>query len=227
MTLAEGTSPLVDKEPEDTVMTFPYLVVIEVLAALAVTALLLFLSVLRNAPLEEIANPDLTPNPAKASWYLMSIQELILHMHPTWGAIIIPTLVLLALAALPYVDYGREGIGLWFHSRRGKRIALLTALGTVIVLPCLVALDSLVGVRKVWPGVPPLLAGVVIPLGVALGLLALLYLLLRRTGASTREMTIAYFTVFAISIVVLTIVMLFFRGPGMSLYWPWAMPEAH
>jgi len=111
MELARGTSPLVAKEPEDTVMTFPYLVIIEVLAALAVVVLLLFLSTVRDAPLEEIANPDVSPNPGKAAWYLISAQELILHMHPTVGAIMIPAVVILGLIIISYVDPARKGSG--------------------------------------------------------------------------------------------------------------------
>jgi len=90
MELARGTSPVVAKEPEDTVMSWPHLVIIEVLAALAVMVLLFFLAAARDAPLEEFANPDMAPTPAKAAWYLMGIQELILHLHPTFGAIIVP-----------------------------------------------------------------------------------------------------------------------------------------
>jgi len=227
MELARGTSPLVAKEPEDTVMTFPHLVIIELLAALAMTVLLLLLSAVRDAPLEEFANPDVPPTPAKAAWYLMGIQELILHMHPTWGAIILPGVVGLALAAIPYLDRSQEDVGRWFAGPRGKRIALFTAIGTLLIVPVLIVLDSLVGVRRVWPEVPPLVAGVVIPLGVIIGLLALLYLVLRLIKASTREVTIAYFTVLVVSLVVLTLTMLFFRGPGMHLYWPWAMPTEH
>lgn len=227
MELARGTSPLVAKEPEDTVMTFPHLVIIEVLSALAVMVLLLVLSAVRDAPLEEFANPDMAPTPAKAAWYLMGIQELILHMHPTWGAIILPALVALALAAIPYLDRSQEDVGRWFAGPRGKRIAMFTALGTLIIVPALVALDNLVGVRSVWPGVPPLVASIVIPLGTVLVLLALLYFALRRIKASTREVMIAYFTVLVVSLVVLTLTMIFFRGPGMHLYWPWAMPTGH
>jgi menaquinol-cytochrome c reductase cytochrome b/c subunit len=227
MELARGTSPLVAKEPEDTLMTFPHLAIIEVLAALAVMVLLLFLSVVRDAPLEEFANPDIPPSPAKAAWYLMGIQELILHMHPTWGAIILPGLVALALAAIPYLDRSQQDVGHWFASPRGKRIAVFTALGTLLIVPVLVALDSLVGVRSVWPGAPPLVANIVIPLGTILVLLALLYFILHRIKASTREVMIAYFTVLVVSLVVLTLTMIFFRGPGMHLYWPWAMPAGH
>jgi hypothetical protein len=157
----------------------------------------------------------------------MGIQELILHMHPTWGAIILPGLVALALAAIPYLDHSQQDVGHWFAGPRGKRIAAFTALGTLLIIPVLVALDSLVGVRSVWPGVPPLVANIVIPLGTILVLLALLYFILRRIKASTREMMIAYFTVLVVSLVVLTLTMIFFRGPGMHLYWPWAMPTEH
>jgi hypothetical protein len=227
MELAQGTSPLVAKEPEDTVMTFPHLVIIEALTALAVMALLLFLSAVRDAPLEEFANPDMSPNPAKAAWYLMGIQELILHMHPTWGAIILPGLVALALMVIPYLDRSQRDVGRWFAGRRGKRIALFTALGTLLIVPILVTLSSLVGVRSVWPGAPPLVAGIVIPLGTILLLLVLLGFILRRIQSSTREVMIAYFTVLVVSLVVLTLTMIFFRGPGMQLYWPWAMPAGH
>lgn len=220
MELARGTSSLVAKEPEDTVMAFPHLVIIEVLAALVVTVLLLLFSTVRDAPLEEFANPDMPPSPAKAAWYLMGIQELILHMHPSWGAIILPALVALALAAIPYLDRSQKDVGRWFAGSRGKRIALFTAVSTLLVVPALVALDSLVGVRSVWPDVPALVAGVVIPLGTILVLLALLYFVLRRIEASTREAMIAYFTVMVVSLIVLTLIMLFFRGPGMKLYWP-------
>jgi hypothetical protein len=227
MELAKGTSPLVAKEPDDTVMTFPYLVIIEILAALAVMVLLLLLSAARAAPLEEFANPDMAPSPAKAAWYLMGIQELILHMHPTWGAIILPVLVALGLAAIPYLDRSQQDVGRWFAGPRGKRIALFTALGTLVIVPALLALDSLVGVRSVWPDVPPLMAGTIIPLGTIFVLMALLYLSLRRIKASTREIMIAYFTVLVVSLVVLTLTMILFRGPGMHLYWPWAMPAEH
>ncbi len=227
MELARGTSPLVAKEPEDTVMTFPHLVIIEVLAALAVMVLLLILSAVRDAPLEEAANPDISPSPAKAAWYLMGIQELILHMHPTWGAIIVPGLAGLALAAVPYLDRSQQDVGRWFAGPRGRRIALCTAVGTLLVVPALVALDSLKGVRSVWPGVPPLVAGIVIPLGTLLVLLAVLYAVLRQFRASVREMMIAYFTILVVGLVVLTLAMLLFRGPGMQLYWPWAMPAGH
>ncbi len=99
--LVKGSSPMVDKGPEDTVMAWPNLLILEVLAGLGTSVLLLFWSLASQAPLREMANPNVTENPAKAAWYFLSLQELLLHMHPMLAGIIIPTLVLRALAALP------------------------------------------------------------------------------------------------------------------------------
>ena len=227
MELARGRSLLVDKEPEKTVMTFPNLVVVELLAAIAVTVVLLVLSFLRDAPLEEFANPNVPPSPAKAAWYLMGIQELILHLHPTWGAIIGPALAALALASIPYIDRSRDDLGHWFGGPRGKRIAGIAALGTFIIVPLLVALDSLVGLRSVFPGASILVASIIVPLATILGIVALVFVILRRMKATTREGAIAYVTMLVVALVVLTLIMMVFRGPGMKLYWPWAMPAAH
>lgn len=233
MEVVRGTSPLVEKEPEDTVMTFPHLVMIEVLAVLVVTLALLFLSALRDAPLEEIANPNVSPNPGKAAWYLIGVQELLLHMHPVVGGILIPALVILGLIIIPYVDHSREGIGRWFGSGRGKRITLGTALATLVVVPTLVLLDSQIGDRPVawrqWlpEATPAWVAGIVIPVGVMLVLLGLLCFILWRIEATTREMMIAFYTIFAVALIILTIIALVFRGPYMHIYWPGRWPEVH
>jgi len=233
MELARGTSPLVAKEPEDTVMTFPHLVIIEVLAVLVVMVLLLFLSTVRDAPLEEIANPDISPNPGKAAWYLISAQELILHMHPTLGGVMIPALVILGLMIIPFVDHSQEGVGRWFSSERGKRIALYTALATLVILPTLILLDSHIGdspaiSRRLLPAtIPAWVAGTIIPLGIMVALGGLLGFVLWRISASTREVMIALFTVFIASVIVLTIIALVFRGPYMHIYWPGRWPEVH
>ncbi|MDZ4383933.1 MAG: cytochrome B6, partial [Nitrospirota bacterium] len=77
MELVKGTNPSVEKEPEDTIFTWPNLFYIEFIMALAITALLLFLSLYVQAPLEEEASTDTTPNPMKAPWYFLGLQELL------------------------------------------------------------------------------------------------------------------------------------------------------
>src|SRR5438477_6194769 len=86
------------------VMVWPQLVSIELVAILVFTAMLLVLGTVVNAPLDLLANPDRTPNPSKAPWYFLNLQELLLHMHPTLAGVLVPGGALVLLAAIPYID---------------------------------------------------------------------------------------------------------------------------
>lgn len=218
--LARGTSPLVEKEPEDTVMTWPNLVVVEFAAALVVLALLIIISLMRNAPLEEIANPDLTPNPAKAPWYFLALQEMLLHMHPTLAGVIIPGLVTLFFLTIPYIDRDTQDVGIYFASKKGKLIAQRTAIATVLVVVALVLFDEYVGLRTLLAGLPDFVSGWLAPIVIIGGLLAVLYAFVRRAGANRRETLIAIVTSLAVAAMTLTIIGTVFRGEGMHLYWP-------
>ena len=94
----------VEKPLEDSVFVWPHLLVREFFAATMVTVMVTLFSVVINAPLRAPANPNLTPNPAKAPWYFLGLQELLHYFPPTTAGIMIPGLVLVALAALPYID---------------------------------------------------------------------------------------------------------------------------
>src|ERR1017187_9134132 len=117
MELARGTTPQVGKNPEDEVFSWPHLVFREILLFLLVTAVVLFLAIFWNAPLEEFDNPIHPPNPAKAPWYFLGLQELVSY-SAFWGGVIIPGLLVTALLALPYIDRNRTGIGRWFARER-------------------------------------------------------------------------------------------------------------
>jgi quinol-cytochrome oxidoreductase complex cytochrome b subunit len=117
MELARGTTPQVGKNPEDEVFSWPHLVFRELLLFLLVTAVVLFLAIFWNAPLEELANPVHPPNPAKAPWYFLGLQELVSY-SAFWGGVVVPGLLVTALMLLPYLDRKREGVGRWFARER-------------------------------------------------------------------------------------------------------------
>ncbi len=105
MELVDGTSPLVEKVPEDTVETFPHYFLLMIICTLSVILALFLLSLFFDAPLEDIANPLVTPNPGKAPWYFTGIQELIHYTDkPVIPGIIIPLLLILWLVSIPYID---------------------------------------------------------------------------------------------------------------------------
>jgi quinol-cytochrome oxidoreductase complex cytochrome b subunit len=94
----------VEREQGDRVNVWPHLLVEEFVAMLIMTAGLLVFSTFLNAPLRELANANLTPNPSKAPWYFLGLQELLRYFHPMIAGITIPTFILVGLAAVPYVD---------------------------------------------------------------------------------------------------------------------------
>ncbi len=94
----------VEREQGDRVNTFPHLMIEEFVALLLVSALLLVFSTFVNAPLRELANPNLTPNPSKAPWYFLGLQELLRYFHPMVAGVTIPTFILVGLAVIPFAD---------------------------------------------------------------------------------------------------------------------------
>lgn len=137
------TRPTTPAEQEaDTVQVWPHLVIIEFLAAIIFTINLVLLSTLVNGPLDQLANSDATPNPSKAPWYFLSLQELLLHMNSALAGVIVPTIALGLVAIIPYVDRTSKGLGVWFYSPRGRQIAILSAVYTTAVCAALVALDK-------------------------------------------------------------------------------------
>jgi len=94
----------VEKEPIDRVNTWPHLMASEMLAILAVTLVLLIVSVWINAPFRELANINQTPNPSKAPWYFLGLQELLRYFHPQIAGVTVPQWIILGLIATPFID---------------------------------------------------------------------------------------------------------------------------
>ena len=114
----------VQKEPDDTVMTWPHLLSIEFLAAGVMTVFLLLMGLFINSPLEELANGNVTPAVAKAPWYFLGLQELLAYFHPTVAGFMTPVFVLVGAALVPYVDRGN--VDAHHPSERKTAIVLFT-----------------------------------------------------------------------------------------------------
>jgi hypothetical protein len=108
------------------VHVWPYLMRIEFLAAIIVTFVLMVWSITLNAPLEEPANPNLTMNPAKAPWYFLGLQEMLVYFDPWIAGVVMPTLIIIGLMVIPYVDANPLGNG--YYTFRQRRIAILSFL---------------------------------------------------------------------------------------------------
>ncbi|NBP83456.1 hypothetical protein EBU60_06310 [bacterium] len=119
----------VQKEPDDTVMTWPHLLTIEFLAAVAMSIFLLLLGLFINAPLEELANPNVTPAVAKAPWYFLGLQELLAYFHPTVAGALTPAAVLIGSALIPYLD--RRNLHSTKPSERKLEVTLFSVLWAV------------------------------------------------------------------------------------------------
>ncbi|MBM4410759.1 MAG: hypothetical protein FJ037_05490 [Chloroflexi bacterium] len=106
------------RQREEELLVWPDLVFIEFISAVLFTVLTVALAVLVDAILLDRANPAVTPNPSKAPWYFLNLQELLLHMHPALAGVIVPTVALIALGAIPYWDNTAEGQGEWLSTPR-------------------------------------------------------------------------------------------------------------
>jgi hypothetical protein len=221
-------SPMVGRGPDDTVFSFPIVLLWEITLLLGVTLTIFLFSLVKEAPLDEIANPMITTDPAKAPWYFVGLQELLEHMHPMIAGILIPGILVLFLIMLPYLDYSRADAGVWFASRRGKLITFFSALYTLIVIPVYILIDNQIMPREVLRDVvPSWIAEGVLPLGILLTLVFLPQLLLWRMKATRREVMLALFTTMFVAAIVLTLSGFLLRGPGFKLYLPWEMPNGY
>ena len=225
----------VDKRVEDTAMVWPHLLVIEFIAAMLWSIGLFVIAAAFNAPLQDHATPDCTPNPSKAPWYLLNLQELLLHMDKGLAGVVVPTVWLTFMAVIPYIDRSREGVGIYFTSANGKRVAIFAAVYATVLTFSLILMDAFLKTHgyiefatEHFPGGKQLFPNYLIPIGVMIGLSILLVLIVKRLyAANTREWMIAIYTGFVAVYLVLTVVGTSMRGPGMDLFAPWAVPATH
>ncbi|PIQ87057.1 MAG: cytochrome C [Candidatus Omnitrophica bacterium CG11_big_fil_rev_8_21_14_0_20_45_26] len=118
MRMAEGKGPLEKEESEQKVLVFPYLIFIEFVVALFYSIMLVVWSLALKAPLEDPANPSISPNPSKAPWYFLGLQELLVYFDPWIAGVLLPTLIIIGLCAIPYLDRSPKGSGYYSYQQR-------------------------------------------------------------------------------------------------------------
>jgi quinol-cytochrome oxidoreductase complex cytochrome b subunit len=203
------------------VPTSPHLTQREWAAALFVMAAVMVAAALWDAPLLAQANPGMSPNPAKAPWYFMGVQELLVHLHPAFGAVVVPLLGVGLLLALPALGGREPPTGRWFGSARGARHAWVAAAVAAAGTAALVVANEPLRRAPPWlPGIPPVVRSGALPLAAMAILILGTAWLSRRRGATRIESVQSAFTFALASLLVLTLVGVFFRGQGMALVLP-------
>lgn len=204
------TSPQVKAESDEYVMTWPEGIFRVAVACEALAIVLVALSLLWDAPLEGLADPMQTPNPAKAPWYFLGLQELLHYFPPVVAGVLIPTLVVIALVVIPYFNVNVEGEGLWVRER-GKRLRIFAVVALALVL-LLLAFEVYV----------------VLATTVVIGA-AMLFAARDSSQAgrfhrwlAPRPLSFWIMSWFLATAALLTAIGTFFRGPGWAWVWPWS-----
>ena len=205
------------------VTTLPNLVLREFVVALILIAMILLFAIFIDAPLMDKANPAFSPNPAKAPWYFEGLQELMLHFHPLFAAILIPLMVIAILIFLPYFQYDSKVSGVWFLSDKGKLTSKISALVGLIVTPPLILFDEyFMDVSTKFESLPPEISNGLIPFLIVLILLVGFYQFVKRKFETNKAETIqALFVLILVIFIILTLTSIIFRGEGMALIFPW------
>jgi len=206
-----------------TVPLIPDLLLREVAVALILIALVIVTAILFAAPLGDAANPGVSPNPAKAPWYFLGFQELLIHFDAMFAVLIIPGLVATALVLVPYLPYDAELSGDWFLTSKGRRMAIVAAITALVFVPLWVLVDDRVIGPDGWsPDASAMISNGLIPFLILLAAVTGFYVLIKKYFAATRNETVqSLFVLLFVAFTVLTATGVWFRGAGMTLMWPW------
>lgn len=118
-----GQGPI-EKAESDRVWVWPDLVYTELISLIACSVILIVWSILLKAPLEQPANPANTPNPSKAPWYFLGLQEMLVYFDPWLAGVVLPGLIIVGLICIPYVDKNPKGNGYYTFSERKAEITI-------------------------------------------------------------------------------------------------------
>ena len=121
--IAAGQGPI-EKAESDRVWVWPDLVYTELISLILCTVILIVWSIFLKAPLEQPANPANTPNPSKAPWYFLGLQEMLVYFDPWLAGVVLPSLIIVGLICIPYVDKNPKGNGYYTFSERKAEITI-------------------------------------------------------------------------------------------------------
>ncbi|MCF8381914.1 MAG: cytochrome b N-terminal domain-containing protein [Bacteroidales bacterium] len=213
----EKDSPLVDTQPN--------LVARELVVSLVLIAFILLLGVLFDAPLRERANPFFSPNPAKAPWYFMGLQELLIHFHPFFAVVVIPIILFAGIFYLPYFKL-KDGVqGIWFISQKGRETGKISAIaGFIFTIIFILLSEALPDPESILPGNFSIITTGLIPfIFVVVSIYFFMKIIQRKFSINRSEYIQSLFIILIASYSVLSLVGISFRGEGMSLIWPWLL----
>ena len=208
--ITRRTSAQVKAETEEQLQTFPEVLFRAAVAVMTLAVVLVWTALLFNAPLEGLADPSHTPNPAKAPWYFLGLQEMLHYFPPVVAGVLAPGLVVMALIVIPYFRVNIEADGLFLKDRQ-KRLRIFYLVAGALSLFLLFF--------KVYAALVPTL------------IMAMLMLIAAqstphsaspfRRYLAARPLSYWVMTWFLFELVVLTAIGTFFRGPGWAWVWPW------
>jgi len=208
--ITRRTSAQVKVTDEEKLQTYPEVLFRAAIAIELLTIVLVFIALMFNAPLEGLADPSHTPNPAKAPWYFLGLQEMLHYFPPVVAGVLVPTLVVIALIVIPYFSMNIEAEGLFLKDRpRRLRIFYIVAAALMIFLlvfdvyvalvPSLIVAAFMMVAAQSSPQSPSAF----------------------RRYLASKPLSYWVMTWFLFELVVLTAVGTFFRGPGWSWVLPW------
>ncbi len=208
--ITRRTSAQVKAESEDQVQTFPEVLFRAAVAIQVLAIALVWIALIFNAPLEGLADPSHTPNPAKAPWYFLGLQEMLHYFPPVVAGVLAPGLVVMALIVIPYFKVNIEADGVFLKDRQ-RRLSIFYAVAA--------ALSVFLFSYRVYAALVPTL------------IMAGLMLLAAQSSPQSpsafrrylaaRPLSYWVMTWFLCELVVLTAIGTFFRGPGWAWIWPW------
>ena len=130
--IGQGLPPMEATEANDRVLSWPDLIYSELICAVIFTVILVVWGVLLNAPLEEPASPGKTPNPSKAPWYFLGLQEMLVYFDPWIAGVVLPSMIISGLMLVPYCDKNPKGVG--YYTLKERPLAVGTFMFGFLIL---------------------------------------------------------------------------------------------